>query len=413
MAARRVGAWIARPLPTRIRLLTTYAALRRSTAFDPTFYLDQYPDVAAAGLDPLVLYIEPGWREGRDPNAAFSTRAHLERQPDVSASGVNPLPHKIRRRGEESGEARVGASEIGGRGEPPVEAAARHPEIVYSGAFDEAFYLLRYPDVAEAGIDPLTHFLTHGWREGRDPNPLFSTVSYLEQHPGLRTADTDTILRVSASYRAYVGPAADYDIIGGLQFSLLFHAGLRESHRLLDVGCGSLRGGRLFIPYLLPGNYYGVEPSGELLEAGLEHELGQDVVRVKRPTFATNDDFDFSSFGTKFDFVVAQSILSHTYPDLAALALGRMSEVLATEGVLFATFVEGEQTEEGSGWLYPAPVAYAWDDMRALAGGARLSVRRLAWPHPRQVWFVAAKSARRTEEAAGRLDAATPGVDAA
>ena len=40
--------------------------------------------------------------------------------------------------------------------------------------------------------------------------------------------------------RAYVGPPQDYDLIGGIQFSLLLAAGLRETHRVVDVGCGSL-----------------------------------------------------------------------------------------------------------------------------------------------------------------------------
>jgi SAM-dependent methyltransferase len=281
------------------------------------------------------------------------------------------------------------------------------------GAFDGAFYLARYPDVAQAGIDPLTHFLTHGWREGRQPNALFSPVTYLQQHPRLRDADPDTILRVSAPYRAYVGPPAEYDVIGALQFIVLFHAGLRESHLLLDVGCGSLRAGRLLIPYLLPGNYYGVEPFRDVLEAGIEHELGCDIVRAKRPTFATNDDFDFSGFGTAFDFVVAQSIFSHTYPDLAAVALRGMCQALEGGGVVLATFVIGDRTEEGSGWLYPAPVSYPWDAVRTLADDAGLVVRRLDWPHPRQAWFVGAKNARRAEEVADRLNAASPDRDRA
>src|SRR5689334_7701637 len=85
-------------------------------------------------------------------------------------------------------------------------------------------------------------------------------------------------------YRAYVGPPSDYDLIGGLQFTLLFQAGLREHHRLLDIGCGSLRGGRLFIPYLLPGRYTGVEPNEWLVRDGIASELGEAILEIKRPT---------------------------------------------------------------------------------------------------------------------------------
>ena len=59
---------------------------------------------------------------------------------------------------------------------------------VVGESFDEAFYLRRNPDVAEAGIDPLDHFLSYGWREGRDPGPHFSTRSYLEVNPDVAEA---------------------------------------------------------------------------------------------------------------------------------------------------------------------------------------------------------------------------------
>jgi len=31
--------------------------------------------------------------------------------------------------------------------------------------FDEAWYLRQYPDVAHARIDPITHFVLHGFKE--------------------------------------------------------------------------------------------------------------------------------------------------------------------------------------------------------------------------------------------------------
>jgi len=59
-----------------------------------------------------------------------------------------------------------------------------HPEhAVAARAFDRAFYLETYPDVGEAGADPLDHFMTHGWHEGRDPSAEFSVRAYLEAFP--------------------------------------------------------------------------------------------------------------------------------------------------------------------------------------------------------------------------------------
>ena len=59
--------------------------------------------------------------------------------------------------------------------------------------FDAARYMRLYPDVAEAGVDPLTHYITHGSREGRSPHTVFDAAWYIGQRdappPGDPLAD--------------------------------------------------------------------------------------------------------------------------------------------------------------------------------------------------------------------------------
>jgi hypothetical protein len=50
--------------------------------------------------------------------------------------------------------------------------------ILKSGLFDEDFYLKTYPDVANAKIDPIRHYLEQGAQEMRNPNEIFNTKSY-------------------------------------------------------------------------------------------------------------------------------------------------------------------------------------------------------------------------------------------
>ena len=56
--------------------------------------------------------------------------------------------------------------------------------VLRSGLFDAEWYLHRYPDIADAGADPLTHFVLHGATEFRDPGPYFSTSAYLAANGG-------------------------------------------------------------------------------------------------------------------------------------------------------------------------------------------------------------------------------------
>ncbi len=51
-------------------------------------------------------------------------------------------------------------------------------QVLDSGLFDPDWYLRRYPDLAEKGVDGLWHFLAHGRHEDRDPGPGFSSSAY-------------------------------------------------------------------------------------------------------------------------------------------------------------------------------------------------------------------------------------------
>ncbi len=66
--------------------------------FDPRFYLETYPDIAAAGVDPFEHFLHWGYKEGRNPSAGFDTRWYLRRYLDGDLS-ENPLLHyrRIRR----------------------------------------------------------------------------------------------------------------------------------------------------------------------------------------------------------------------------------------------------------------------------------------------------------------------------
>lgn len=70
-------------------------AITGSSLFDPSWYRSRYPDVAQAGIDPLIHFLRHGAREGRSPGPFFNTPAYLERYPDVALAGTNPLAHYL------------------------------------------------------------------------------------------------------------------------------------------------------------------------------------------------------------------------------------------------------------------------------------------------------------------------------
>ena len=189
-------------------------------------------------------------------------------------------------------------------------------------------------------------------------------------------------------YRAYVGPSKNYDLSSAIQFNLLTLAGLREHHYLLDIGCGSLRAGKLLIPYLLPERYCGVEPNEWLIKEGIDLELGSGIFEIKRPNVIYDLDFSFEKFGCMFDFIIAQSIFTHASPIQIERCFEQIQKVKNDDFVFFATFSEGKENYAGNDWVYPGCVFYKMDMFKELSESYNFHCERLNWPHPDdQTWI--------------------------
>jgi hypothetical protein len=107
------------------------------------------------------------------------------------------------------------------------------------------------------------------------------------------------------------GPVECFEAAGRLQLATLLREGLYPQMKVLDLGCGCLRGGYWLIHFLNAGCYFGIEPAAARLHEGIDHVLEAEVLKDKQPRFDTNDRFDMGAFGVEFDVVLARSIWSH------------------------------------------------------------------------------------------------------
>ncbi|MDA2914701.1 hypothetical protein MYX77_12270, partial [Acidobacteriia bacterium AH_259_A11_L15] len=170
------------------------------------------------------------------------------------------------------------------------------------------------------------------------------------------------------------------------------------------IGCGSLRGGRLFIVYLQPGHYFGLEPNVWLIQQGIEKELGQEIIQRKRPHFSHDRNFTCTVFGQQLDFLLAQSVFSHAPPNEIRRCLGEARKCMKPSSAFAATFVEGEKDYEGRAWIPAAPYRLAW--MEATAAESGLRCTRISWYHPRQqTWVLFSRPENQAvAEGLGKLD---------
>ena len=222
--------------------------IRASGLFDVAWYRETYPDVAAAGVDPLVHFAGWGWREGRRPNLYFDTPWYLRQNPAVARAGIDPLVHYIRF-GEAQNRSPSPHFDLPWyRTRHPAPATGtllahylerrRSGQVTPIAEFDAAWYLQRYPDIAEAGVDPFEHFLLWGWREGRNPSANFDTGFYVhrylepgqDENPLLHYRRLRHVIRlhtrrpaeesgVHETVRRFTRPGPDFEEVRGLPAS--------------------------------------------------------------------------------------------------------------------------------------------------------------------------------------------------
>ena len=59
--------------------------------------------------------------------------------------------------------------------------------------FDPLFYARENSDLDFTRIDPLSHYITKGWREGRQPRPYFDPLYYRQQYPEVAHSGLDPL----------------------------------------------------------------------------------------------------------------------------------------------------------------------------------------------------------------------------
>lgn len=187
-------------------------------------------------------------------------------------------------------------------------------------------------------------------------------------------------------YRGYVGDM--WDEMGMLQRDFLITEGLRSNDVLVDVACGSLRAGRLFIAYLDSGNYLGLDHHKWLIELGLKHEVPKDLRTQKKPEFVVTDPFDFGGLSKRPTYGIAQSLFSHLTKDDISLCLRNVYHFMLPAGRFYATFVPKGFLPTG----YENPpesaddLAFEYDaeDILEIGRGIGWEARYIGdWGHPR------------------------------
>ena len=174
-----------------------------------------------------------------------------------------------------------------------------------------------------------------------------------------------------------------WEEIGKLQFDFLLRMGLRPADRLLDLGCGTLRGGRHFIRYLESGRYTGIDISERAIASA--HLLVEtEGLEAQRPRLlvSRNRDLKFEEFaGETFDVLLAQSVFTHLRPEHIEECFQHVSSIMHPASTFYFTYAEAPEFTQTrvEGFRYPR---HFFQDM-ADRYKFRLADHSADYPHPR------------------------------
>ena len=130
------------------------------------------------------------------------------------------------------------------------------------------------------------------------------------------------------------------------QIAFLREHGLQPTHVLVDLGCGTLRGGIPIIAYLDESSYVGIDVRGEAIEEA-RNELQEHGLAHRRPELIATPSLASVDLGRTADYVWAFSVLMH-------LADERLDECLDFARRLLGDRVRIEDAAPGAGASFPS-----------------------------------------------------------
>jgi SAM-dependent methyltransferase len=216
----------------------------------------------------------------------------------------------------------------------------------------------------------------------RNPDRIAGYVRRLGRDTWLRLQATDHLsyyraVMASDAARSHDGAVGSntresWLKIGQMQFDYLVGHGLKPGDRMLEIGCGNLRAGRLFIDYLDTGHYHGIDISPDILLAATDviTEFGLQA-RLPHLTLVRDMSLGFLP-DSWFTVVHAHSVFSHSPIEVIDECLRHVGRVMAPDGFFDFTF---DRTEGAEHQVLHEDFYYRTETLIALAARHGLQAR--------------------------------------
>src|SRR5262245_16943463 len=137
-------------------------------------------------------------------------------------------------------------------------------------------------------------------------------------------------------------------------FSKLVNKGIRPSDTFVDYGCGTLRLGALFIEFLEPDRYIGLDVDERIIAIG-RNQLSAEVIGYKRPVLEVISAESLRRAAARQpQWVCSKGVLQHVPPEELNEYFENLSYLIhvGTTGFIYARIAEKSKRRSPKTWLH-------------------------------------------------------------
>lgn len=159
-----------------------YCIIEQSELFDKHWYSENY--LKNKSIDPILHFLIAGFKNNCNPNPDFNCKWYLDQYPSVKKAGLNPFVHYIK----------WGRTE--GRFPIPFKYELKYKfdyyTILNSGLFDKQWFVKQYS--LKGNCDPIIYYLKNGVTLGLNPSTKFDTSDYLRMYPSVKESGMNPLV---------------------------------------------------------------------------------------------------------------------------------------------------------------------------------------------------------------------------
>ena len=186
--------------------------IKNTNFFNLKYYCSQCQIDFDSSDKAIKHYLTIGYKKGYNPSSKFNGNTYLKKYPDVKDANMNPLVHYIKHGRKE------------GKSDKCDKNTREYKLVKQSNLFDYHYYEQEYNYKFKSYHQALINYLEIGYKKGYNPSSKFNGNTYLKKYPDVKKSGYNPLVHYLKHGRKE--GRSDIDNINTRSFKLVKNSGL-------------------------------------------------------------------------------------------------------------------------------------------------------------------------------------------